>query len=152
MKKNIYLAGPMKTYGEGNEYPRKWRNAAKEWFKVNTDNFKIVSPTDYYEYGKNYHKSEREVMRFDLRKVRECDILLADLANIHDSVGTLDEIFLAYLHNKPIVAFLETDAPYMSSKSVERELHPWIIEQVDRIESGKGAMERAMQYIKDYYG
>ena len=31
-------------------------------------------------------------------------------------------------------------------------IHPWKYCQIDRIEVGKGAQERAMEYIKNYYG
>lgn len=152
MKKKIYLAGAMKVYGETSDYPRKWREQVKAWFSAYGEGFKVISPTDYYEYGKHYHKTEREVMRFDLRKVKECDVVLVDLSNIQESVGTLQEIFLAYMHNKPIITFLESDTPYVSLATVEQDMHPWMVEQVDRIECGQGAMERAMQYIVDYYG
>ena len=50
----------------------------------------LISPTDFYQIGKNYHKSESEVMRFDLRMVREADIVLCNLRDLHSSLGTSD--------------------------------------------------------------
>lgn len=152
MKTKVYLAGAMATYGVTDEYPWRWRDNVKQWFKDNADSFKIISPTDYFRYGHNYHKTEKEVMRFDLRKVKESDIILVDLKNIRDSVGTLDEIFYAYLNNKPIIGFLETEQAYTPAAEIANGLHPWIVEQIDRIEGGSDALEKAMQYIVDYYG
>ena len=47
------------------------------------DDITLISPTDFYQIGKNYHKSESEVMRFDLRMVREADIVLCNLRDLH---------------------------------------------------------------------
>lgn len=69
MKRNIYLAGAMSCYfnTEQHDYPKQWREDVKKYVKEFYNDITIVSPTDFYEIGKNYHKSESEAMRFDLR-------------------------------------------------------------------------------------
>ena len=106
------------------------------------------SPTDYYEYGSDYHKSNREVMRFDLRKVRESDVMLVNLKDIRKSVGSCDEIFYAYILGKPIIGFIEDD---IDGEELINYVHEWKYEQIDRIETGENALETACEYIKDYY-
>lgn len=146
MKYNIYLAGAMSCYfnTEQHEYPRKWREEVKEYVKKYYDNIIITSPTDFYEIGKDYHKSESEVMRFDLRKVKEANAILVNLKDLHTSLGTSDEIFCAFINDKPVIGFIDNEENF-------KNIHPWKIEQIDRIEIGKDAMKNALDYIYKYY-
>lgn len=145
MDRVIYLAGAMNCYfnTEQHDYPKKWRDEVKKYIKENYDNITIISPKDYYEIGSDYHKSESEAMRFDLRAVREADIILCNLKDIDKSLGTSDEIFYALIKGKAIVGFLE-DGDI-------KNIHPWKREQIDRIETGKDAMQNAIDYIYKYY-
>lgn len=108
------------------------------------DDITLISPTDFYQIGKNYHKSESEVMRFDLRMVREADIVLVNLKDLHTSLGTSDEILYAFISGKPIIGFLEDESEI-------KNIHPWKVEQLDRIETGEDAMKHAIDYIYRYY-
>ncbi len=149
MSKTIYLAGSMEAYA-GTNKAREWRRKATYSFKEFTD-FKVISPVDYYDYGEKFHKRESEVMRFDLRKVKESDIILVNLDNIRKSLGTSDEIIYAYTLGKPIIGFLESDST-LTEKEIISIVHPWKYEQIDRIETGKAAMRKAISYIITYYG
>lgn len=146
MNRIVYLAGAMSCYfnTDQHDYPKKWRKDAKEYVKKLYDDITIVSPTDFYQIGKNYHKSESEVMRFDLRMVREADIVLCNLRDLHSSLGTSDEILYAFISGKPIIGFFENESEI-------KNIHPWKIEQIDRIETGEGAMENALSYIYSHY-
>ena len=99
---------------------------------------------DYFEYGKNYHKSEREVMRFDLRMVKAADVVLVNLKDLNKSLGTSDEIIYAWNNDIPVIGFLE--------EGDIGDVHPWKIEQIDRIKTGKDAIQKAIEYIGFYYG
>lgn len=146
MKKSVYLAGAMSCYfnTEQHDYPKKWREDVKKYVKEFYDNIIIISPTDYYEIGKDYHKSESETMRFDLRMVREADVVLVNLKDLHTSLGTSDEIFYSFVKGKPVIGFLEDE-------SEKNKIHPWKLEQIDRIETGEGAIQNALDYIYKYY-
>lgn len=146
MKHQIYLAGAMSYYYEENRYEKatEWRIRAELYFANNTDNFKCINPCNYFSIGGNYHTSEYEVMRFDLRKVKESRVVLVNLECLCKSIGTSDEIMYAWLNNVPVIGFLEDE-------SLIDTLHSWKICQIDRIETGKGSQERAMEYIKNYY-
>ena len=152
MKRKVYLAGAMACYGKNSTEAKGWRNQAKKWFKESTDNFKVISPTDYYEYGETFHQTEKEVMRFDLRKVKSADIVLVNLNDLHKSLGTSDEILFAYLNGIPVIGFLKPETNLYNSDEEIAKLHPWKREQLDRIECAHDGMVKAMQYIKDYYG
>lgn len=108
------------------------------------DDITLVSPTDYFEIDKNYHKSESEVMRFDLRMVRESDIVLVNLRDLHNSLGTSDEILYAFIRGNTVIGFIDDESEL-------KKIHPWKLEQIDRIETGKDSMKRAIDYIYKYY-
>lgn len=146
MHRDVYLAGAMSYYfnTDQHDYPKKWREDAKKYVKKLYDDITLVSPTDYFEIVKNYHQSDTEVMRFDLRMVRESDIVLVNLKDLHTSLGTSDEILYAFISGKPVIGFLEDE-------SEVKNIHPWKLEQIDRIETGKDSMKRAIDYIYRYY-
>ena len=147
MKYKCYLAGAMSCYyKEGNiEEATKWRERAEKYFANNTDNFKCINPCNYFSIGDNYHTSDYEPMRFDLRKVKESRVVLVNIKDLYRSLGSSDEILYAWLNDIPVIGFLEDE-------TLIDTIHPWKYCQIDRIETGKGAQERAMEYIKNYYG
>ena len=147
MKYRIYLAGAMSCYYEENRYEKatEWRKRAEIYFANNTDNFKCINPCNYFSIGDNYHASDYEPMQFDLRKVKESRAVLVNLEDLYRSLGTSDEIIYAWLNNIPVVGFLEDE-------NLINTVHSWKVCQIDRIETGKGAQNRAMEYIKNYYG
>ena len=89
-------------------------------------------------------------MRFDLRKIREADLVLVNLKDLDKSLGTSDEIFYAYMRGIPVIGFLETEDE-LSEIKVQETVHPWKYEQIDRIETGEDAMAKAITYIIGYY-
>ena len=148
MIKRIYLAGAMEAYKDTNE-AKEWRDEVKEYFVDYCNNFECVSPLDYYSFEHNIAKRSAEIMRFDLRKVKESDVVLVNLKDIRKSVGSCDEILYAYLLGKPVIGFLEEEIG--NRKELEQYVHSWKFEQIDRIETGYDALLNACEYIKDYY-
>lgn len=138
----------METYA-GTNKAEEWRIHVKDFFEKNNDDYKVINPTDYYQYGKNYHKTDKEVFRFDLRKVSNSDIVLVDLNDIRKSIGTCIEVYEAYKNNIPVVGFLNDELPV---EEMIKLIHPWIYCCVDRIETGKESLNKAINYIIDYYG
>ena len=118
--------------------PLVWRQKAKELLE---DSFSVIDPTYYYNYGSNEHKTEKEIMRFDMRKVLYSNVVLVNLKDLDKSLGTSDEILLAYLNNIPVIGF----------NTENTVIHPWKNEQIDRIEIGKTALFQACDYIINYY-
>lgn len=141
-RKRIYLAGAMGCYGE-DLYPYTWRNKVKQFFTYHSDNFEIFSPIDYYNYQNINHKSEKEIMLYELNALQDSKIMLVNLKDLDKSIGTSDEILFAYLNRIPIIGFYENENL--------SEIHPWKIEQINRIETGKDALLNAMDYIVNYY-
>ena len=143
----VYLAGAMEAH-EGTDYAKQWRDTVKEYFNKFTENIEVISPTDYYEYGKNYNYTEMEVFNFDLRKVKESNVILVDLNNIRKSIGTCMELKEAYTYNIPVIGFLDSE---LQNKDIIQLIHPWVYCCCDRIETGTNSIKKAISYIKDYY-
>lgn len=141
-RKLVYLAGAMGCYGE-DPYPYSWRDKAKEYFKNYYPDFEALSPIDYYNYQNINHKSEREIMLYEMTAVQKSDIVLVNLKDLDKSLGTSDEILFAYLNRVPVIGFLENGNL--------SDIHPWKKEQINRIETGEDAMDNAMDYIVNYY-
>lgn len=143
MNKLVYLAGAMGCYKKDDNYPFAWRESVRQWFESYTD-FRCFSPCDYYNYTIQAQKTEKEIMKYEFHWLLKSDVVLVNLKDLDKSIGTSDEILYAYQHDIPIIGFLEEG-------NVE-DIHPWKIEQIDRIEFGKHAMFNALSYINEYYG
>lgn len=138
----------METYKD-NDKASEWRNKVKEYFVQYALGFECISPVDYYSFGSNIAKNSTEIMRFDLRKVKEADVILVNLNDIRKSLGTSDEILYAYLLGKPVIGFIDDD---IEGEELANKIHTWKYTQIDRIETGSDSMLKACEYIKNYYG
>ena len=86
-------------------------------------------------------------MRYELNQLKTSDILLVNLKDVDSSVGTIEEIFYAYILGLPIIGFL----PELDNTN-NTFVHPWLYEQIDKVFEGKDSMQDAIYYIEDYYG
>ena len=146
MNYKIYLAGAMSHWYKEDKIEKatKWRERAEEYFENDCFGFNCINPMRYFSIGDNYHTNDYEPMRFDLRKIKESRVVLVNLEALDRSLGTSDEILYAYLNDVPVIGFLEDE-------NLLHTIHEWKNCQIDRIEYGEGAQERAMEYIKNYY-
>lgn len=143
MKKRIYLSGAMGCFEKDDLAPLTWRKTVKEWFKLyHDDKFKVFDPAEFYNYQNENHYTEKEIMNYELRAVKMADVVLVNLDRLDKFIGTCDEILYAYMSDVPVIAFSEEENP---------NIHPWKVEQIDRIETGKNALTKAMTYIASYY-
>lgn len=147
MRKTIYLAGAMEAYKD-NDRAKEWREKVKEYFEMYSGTFRCISPVDYYSFSDNIATNDSEIMRFDLRKVKESDIILVNLNDIRKSIGTSDEILYAYLLGKPIIGFIDDE---IKGEELINKIHSWKHEQIDRIETGEDSMIHACDYIMSFY-
>lgn len=152
----VYLAGCEGWYHNNlsnNCYCIEWRKAVEEWCEKFSCNIKPINPCNYYDYKENNHKSESEVRRYDLHRVRNCDVVLVNLDHIKDSVGTMNEIFCANEHDIPVIGFYEFNGESTSWADDKYKREPWIIDACHRIEDDEtSSLVDALVYIRDYYG
>lgn len=85
---NIYLAGGMGKFGkehfdEGN----KWRVGCKRLLEDFSCDYKVkvCNPNDYFNFldEPRKYESEREIMEFDLNKVRNSDLVIINFNDIY---------------------------------------------------------------------
>lgn len=108
------------------EEQSKWRKNISEAIKTEgCDSDKRVSifnPVNYYNFEINSHKSEKEIMEFDLYNLRNSNLVIVNF-NDEKSIGTAMELMLAKEYNIPIIAFGTKD----------KQIHPWLIECCTRV-------------------
>lgn len=138
---NIYLAGGMGKFGKYNfDKGNNWRVYCKNTLEKfdSHKNVVVVNPNDYFNFIEEpRYISEREVMEFDLHKVRESDLVIINF-NDKFSLGSMAELAIAYERRIPVIG-LDID---------EQDLHSWQKEMCVRIFNDVCEM---MGYIRDFY-
>lgn len=120
----IYLSG-----GMGNltfEEQSKWRNQIINAIKFEDYDYSkkpvFFNPVNYYNFEEKYHKSEREVVEFDLNGLRNSDLVIVNF-NDPSSLGTCAELAIAYERKIPVIGINKDKI----------ELHPWLTEFTTRM-------------------
>ena len=97
----------------------------------------FFNPVNFYNFEEKRHKSEKEVMEFDLYNLRNSDIVIVNFNN-EKSIGTAMELMLAKEYKIPVIAFGIN----------EKEIHPWLLECCTRI---CDSLREAVEYVVDFY-
>jgi len=134
----IYLAGGMSKFGSENfKEAQQWRLHCKRELE-DYEFLTIVNPNDYYNFIQPpVHKSEREVMEYDLHHVRNSDLLIINFNDVY-SLGSMAELAIAYERKIPIIG-LNADS---------QKLHSWQVCMCNRIFDNLFEM---IEYVKDFY-
>ena len=135
----IYLSGSMmnSTWEEQTKWRRQIRDAIKFGDYDYSKKPIYFDPTQYFNYEEKLHKSEREVMEFELNALRKSDLIIVNLKN-PSSIGTAMELAIAKELRIPVIAYGVGD----------NDIHPWILETCTRVCDDMGEM---VQYIVDFY-
>lgn len=138
----IYTCGRMG--GIPYEEQIHWRNEIEKAISLRTDKkVTFVHPPLYYAYGEEYHKSEREVMDWELMQVCNCDIVIFNLDGIMPSIGSHMELGAAYGAR---LAFGK-NISIIGIGKIDENIHPWIGACQFRNEE---TIEDAADYIVKY--
>lgn len=138
----IYLAGGMGKFGKENfDKGNAWRIYCKETLKNYECNYNVnvVNPNDYFNFKEEprRYKTEREIMEFDLNKVRNSDLIIINFNDMY-SLGSMAELAIAYERRIPVIGL-----------DIEKQnLHPWEVEMSARIFSD---IDEMLDYIEDFY-
>ena len=139
---SIYLAGGMGKFGKDNfEESNKWRTYCKDILEKFEGNYRaeVINPNSYFNFLDKppRYSSEREIMEFDINKVRNSDLIICNF-NDQKSLGTMAEIAIAYERRTPVIGLNEDF----------EELHPWQIEMCTRIFYN---IDEMLDYVEDFY-
>lgn len=141
---NIYLAGGMQKFGQKDfNESNYWRvHIEQELMKLDCGRqTRICNPNDYYSFYDNAprYSTMREVMEFDLNKVRNSDLIIVNFNDLK-SLGTMAELAIAYEHRIPVIGLCSEENYPM--------LHPWQKEMCNRI---FGDIDELIDYVIEYY-
>lgn len=104
----IYLAGACKDLSDGGI---GWRNETVKNFiaaekYLDDIRYKIYDPTEYFPRDGSYNKSNKQVKAFYMKHlISNCDLILVNLNNTENSVGTGQELQYAVDKEIPIIGF-----------------------------------------------
>ena len=128
-KLKIFLSGGMSNIPE--EDSKKWRRLFKQYKYENISSafyakqYNFINPTALYKPSEPYDPTlEKEAMAYDLFCVKQADVIVVNFNSL-SSIGTAQEVMLAYSLNKPIVGMIEEDK--------YDQLHPWYKEECIKI-------------------
>lgn len=138
----IYLAGGMGKFGKNNfEESNCWRKYCKATLENCECDYRVktINPNDYFSFVDDpiTYQTQREIMEFDLNKVRSADLLIVNFNDMY-SLGTMSEIAIAYEKRIPVIGL---NTKYYN-------LHPWQIEMTNRIFNG---IDEMLDYIRNKY-
>ena len=102
----------------------------------------FINPVDYYTFEDNPNEepsydSPREVMDFDLDRVRESDLIISDLT-YDKSMGTMAEMAISYDRGIPVIGYMEE----------EKDIHDWQKCFCRRIFTD---LEKLAKYVCEFY-
>ena len=143
--KKIYTAGKM--LGITYEDQMSWRYEAERKIENKTDELiRFIHPPLFYNYDTPTHKTEREVMDWDLSHLKDCDIVVVNLEGIEDSTGTHYELATVNAINSAGSRHIYV----IGFGSPKTELHPWIELSLHRKEDTlDGATDYICRYLLD---
>ena len=99
-----------------------------------------VNPVNYFNFVQKRNQTESEIMKFDLSKVKQSDIVIVNMDGLNTSIGTCIELYEAYKREIPVLAF--------GSNKLYEELHPWVQCCITRHDE---TYKETVNYIKEFY-
>lgn len=141
--KKIYTCGKMS--GISFIEQMMWRSRIESEIKSSLDcgqSVKFIHPPLYYNYEENNHKTEREILEWEMTQVHDCDILIVNLDGIEDTTGSHMELGAVQGINR-----FGDKHIFVVGLGKSDNLHPWIKESCIRIEDDYA---KAAEYIVEY--
>lgn len=135
----IYTAGKMGglSYQEQMEWRRKLEIELDNRLSFREGSARFIHPPEYYQPAKDLNLLyEKEAMEWDLRQLKNSDIIVVNLSDIETSIGTIQEVAVAKENVKMIVAIGSPD-----------NVHPWIRCSVSHFSP---SVAEAAEYIADF--
>lgn len=134
----IYTAGGMENLDWTSQ--TYYREKIKKSLQKKNDIYNVIvwNPTDYFNFEECTYDNLREVMEFDLNKVRKSDLIIVNFTHKPISLGTMAEIAIAYDRQIPIIGL----------SSEEQILHSWQKEMCLRVFNN---LDNLINYVEQYY-
>lgn len=135
----IYLSGGMGALSW--EEQSKWRSQVINAIKFGDYHCEkkpvFFNPVNYYSFEEERHRSEREIMEFDLNALRNSDLVIVNF-NDPSSLGTCSELAIAHELKIPVIGINKDNI----------KLHPWLVEFTTRMCE---SLREAVEYTVNFY-
>ena len=139
----IYTCGKMS--GISFDEQMRWRKTIEKFVKEKydgNDRVKFIHPPLYFNYEHMHHKTEKEILDWEMKQLYDCDIVVVDFNGIESTTGSHMELGAVQGINRFGDKYI-----YVIGIGKEENLHPWIKETCMRIEDN---YSDAAQYIVEY--
>ena len=139
----IYTCGKMS--GLTFSVQMQWRQLFEAFLKEaydGADKIKFIHPPLYFNYENKLHKTEREILDWELMQLHKSDIVIVDFDGIDTTIGSHVELGAVQGINRFGDKYI-----YVVGVGDENNLHPWIKESCNRIESN---YYDAARYVAEY--
>lgn len=139
----IYLAGKCKnmTLEESDSWRKKAKKCLEEalWTKYNIRyDVRVINPNDYYSYFSNNFENSRQIKLFDMSQVETSDLVIVNITDTNESVGTGQETDRAFSHNIPVIGFGDKSNAY-----------PWIVENDCQVIFN--TLDECLEFVAKFY-
>lgn len=134
---NIYTSGATKHISKEVSY--EWRKNTKKCLEqqgISNYKVKVFIPNDYFCYITKEPKTEKQCQDYFLYKVCKSDLLLVNIDNTENSVGTGMEVQTAKMLGIPVIGF------------GSKKYYQWIKDSCEVVFETLG---ETIDYIVDYY-
>ena len=138
-KHKIYTCGKMSGIPFAEQMG--WRKELEGY--VDLERASFVHPPLYFNYENSWHKSEREILEWEMAQLHDCDIVVVNLKNIDTTIGSHMELGAVQAINR----FTEKHIYVVGLGDPNMNLHPWIRESCMRIEED---ILNLAEYINTY--
>lgn len=135
----IYLSGGMLLLSWDEQ--TKWRRQIQDAIRFGDYDYSkkpiYFDPTQYYNYEEKLHKSEKEIIEFELNALRKSDLVIVNF-NEPSSIGTAIEVAIAK----------ELRIPVIGLNKDKKDIHPWLLECTTRMCDDMGEL---VSHVVDFY-
>lgn len=145
-KFKIFLSGGIT--GLSAKECKDWREYISGYFlNYFESKCEVVNPMSHFDPNKETSDSlEKEAMIYDTYHLRTSDIVIVCLNKL-DSIGTAQELMLAYELHIPIIGFIE--------ENKKNKIHPWMQTEITKLftydKDMYDAIQDAIDYVYNYY-
>lgn len=136
----IFTSGKMGGLNYGEQMA--WRNQLENQLKdFSCSNVQFVHPPMFYQYSDNI-QDEIEAKEWEINQLKDSDIVVFNLSNISESIGTHIELGIIDAINSSGLKHIYTVGIGKSDTN-----HPWIKQIIMHVEE---TVDAAAEYIRTY--
>lgn len=133
----IYFSKAMQDAKDDDEQKESEGYLKRELINNCDGKLEIFNPSTHYNYETKHHKTEKEIIRYELENVRNSNLIIYTESGVK-SIGASMELAVAYEHRIPILVLNKDN----------HAIHPWIEHVSNRVFETE---DELVEYVTWYY-